>query len=118
MIQETKKIKSKPLYIELEKLSDEQVKELERVRVEKLKEIKAQHQPVSKDEITSHARKYEEVIRQKREELRLKRGGLELITSHNPSQAAPLTYESSEWIKNYKSKFYQDRIDEDRELKE
>ena len=72
MVEETKKISKKPkLFVELEKkYTDEQIKEVERQRIEKLKEIKAQHQPVSKDEIVSHARKYEDIIRQKREELR------------------------------------------------
>lgn len=99
MIEETKKIsKKQKLYIEIEKkFTDESSKEAEQKRLEKLKEIKAMHQPVSKDDIISHARKYEEVIRQKREELRAKRGGLGDAIVH---------YESSERIKNYKSKFY------------
>jgi len=72
MVEETKKISKKPkLFIELEKkFTDEQMREAEKQRIEKLREIKAQHQPVSKDEITEHARKYEDIIRQKREELR------------------------------------------------
>jgi|LauGreDrversion4_2_1035121.scaffolds.fasta_scaffold610436_1 hypothetical protein len=65
MIEETKKIsKKQKLYIEIEKkFTDESSKEAEQKRLEKLKEIKAMHQPVSKDDIISHARKYEEVIR-------------------------------------------------------
>ncbi len=72
MQEETKKISKKPkLFIELEKkYTEEQIKEIERQRIEKLKEIKAQHQPVSKDDIINHARKYEDIIRQKREELK------------------------------------------------
>ena len=72
MQEETKKISKKPkLFIELEKkYTEEQIKEIERQRIEKLKEIKAQHQPVSKDNIINHARKYEDIIRQKREELK------------------------------------------------
>ena len=72
MQEETKKISKKPkLFIEIEKkYTEEQIKEIERQRIEKLKEIKAQHQPVSKDDIINHARKYEDIIRQKREELK------------------------------------------------
>ena len=72
MQEETKKISKKPkLFIELEKkYTEEQIKEIERQRIEKLKEIKAQHQPVSKDDIINHSRKYEDIIRQKREELK------------------------------------------------
>ena len=72
MQEETKKISKKPkLFIELEKkYTEEQIKEIERQRIEKLKEIKAQHQPVSKDDIINHARKYEDIILQKREELK------------------------------------------------
>ena len=72
MQEETKKISKKPkLFIELEKkYTEEQIKEIERQRIEKLKEIKAQHQPVSKEDIINHARKYEDIIRQKREELK------------------------------------------------
>ena len=86
MVEETKKISKKPkLFVEIEKkYTDEQIREVERQRVEKLKEIKAQHQPVSKDEIVSHARKYEDIIRQKREELRQKRGILDSVNS-NPN---------------------------------
>jgi len=86
MVEETKKISKKPkLFIELEKkYTDEQIKEVEKNRIEKLKEIKAQHQPVSKDEIVNHARKYEDIIRQKREELRQKRGVLDSVNS-NPN---------------------------------
>lgn len=65
MIEETKKIsKRTKLFEELEKkYVDDASKEAESKRIEKLKEIKANHQPVSKDEILNHARKYEEVIR-------------------------------------------------------
>jgi hypothetical protein len=56
----------------------------EQLRNDLLKEIKAQHQPVSKDEIVNHARKYEDIIRQKREELRQKRGVLDSVNS-NPN---------------------------------
>ena len=43
MVEETKKISKKPkLFVELEKkYTDEQIKEVERQRIEKLKEIKA-----------------------------------------------------------------------------
>jgi hypothetical protein len=80
MIQETKKIsKRTKLYEELEKkFIDENEKESEAKRLEKLKEIKALRQPVRQDEIINHAKKYEEVLRQKREELRQKRGGLNI----------------------------------------
>jgi hypothetical protein len=120
MVEETKKITKKPKFIELEKkYTDEQIKEVEKQRFEKLKEIKAQHQPVSKEEIVNHARKYEDIIRQKREELRQKRGVLDSVSS-NPniignipnttnSQNTQLNqHQSSERIKNYKSKFYMD----------
>jgi uncharacterized damage-inducible protein DinB len=65
MIEETKKIsKRTKLYEELEKkFLDENKQEENAKRLEKLKEIKAMHQPVSKDDILSHAKKYEEVIR-------------------------------------------------------
>ena len=96
MVEETKKISKKPkLFVELEKkYTDEQIKEVERQRIEKLKEIKAQHQPVSKDEIVSHARKYEDIIRQKREELRQKRGILDSVNS-NPNIISNIPSSSS-----------------------
>lgn len=80
MIEETKKISKQPkLYQEIEKkFTDEQLKELEKERLMKLKEIKENRKPLSKDEIESHARKYEELIRQKKDELRKKRGNLDL----------------------------------------
>lgn len=130
MIEETKKISKKaPLFLEIErKFTDEHTKEAERQRLEKLKEIKAQHQPVSKDDISSHARKYEDIIRQKREELKVKRGVLDSVSSNNgeaagvgrshPESARIAPVQSSERIKNYKSKFYLDQVEEDRGQKE
>jgi len=67
------------------------MKELEKERLEKLKELKKNFKPLSKDELTSHSRKYDEVLRSKKEELKKKRG-LECL-------------ESSE--SNYKSRFYE-----------
>ena len=51
MVEETKKIsKKQKLFLEVErKFTDEQVKEADIIRLEKLKEIKERHQPVSKD---------------------------------------------------------------------
>lgn len=65
MVEETKKIsKRTKVYEELgKKFEDENKQEVDQKRLEKLREIKALHQPVSKDDIMSHARKYEEVIR-------------------------------------------------------
>ena len=65
MVEETKKIsKKQKLFLEVErKFTDEQVKEADIIRLEKLKEIKDRHQPVSKDEISEHARKYDDIIR-------------------------------------------------------
>lgn len=119
MVEETKKISKKPKFIELEKkYTDEQIKEVEKQRIEKLKEIHAQHLPVSKDEIVNHARKYEDIIRQKREELRQKRGVLDSVNSNpniisnipssSTNSQGPYQHQSSERIKNYKSKFYMD----------
>ena len=86
MIEETKKISKKSkLFLEVEKkFTDEQIREGERQRIEKLREIKERHMPVSKDEIVEHARKYEDIIRQKREELKMKRGILDSVNS-NPA---------------------------------
>lgn len=123
MVEETKKIsKRTKLFEELEKkYADDASKEAENKRFEKLKEIKAQHQPVSKDEIMSHAKKYEDIIRQKREELRQKRGvlGLDKASLHGnpPPPQVAITYETSERIKNYKSKFYLEQVEEDKEIK-
>lgn len=73
------------------------------------------------DDIQSHARKYEDIIRQRKEELRAKRGGLEIVQTplENMSvqQLGP-HHESSERIKNYKSKFYRDLLEEEKELKD
>ena len=81
MVKETKRIsKRSKLYEEIEKkFTEDQTKETEAIRFEKLKEIKAQHVSVTRDDISNHARKYEDIIRQKKEELRAKRGGLEII---------------------------------------
>lgn len=126
MVEETKKIsKKQKLFLEVErKFTDEQVKEADIIRLEKLKEIKDRHQPVSKDEISEHARKYDDIIRQKREELKQKRGVLDSVNS-NPNLniveqnvSRPPQYQSSERIKNYKSKFYQDLVEEGREKKD
>jgi len=69
------------------------------------------------DDIQSHARKYEDIIRQKKEELRAKRGGLEIVQA--PLQNISVQqHESSERIKNYKSKFYRDLLEEEKELKD
>lgn len=78
MLEETKKIAKKPkLYMELEKkYTEEQVREQERERVEKLREIREQYRPINRDDFESHQRKYEQLIRQKKEELNRKRGGL------------------------------------------
>lgn len=79
MIIETKKITKKPkMYQEIEKkFSEEQIRELEKERFEKLKEIKESHKSINKDDIESHSKKYDDLMRQKKEELRIKRGGLE-----------------------------------------
>jgi len=53
------------------------MRELEKERLEKLKEIKDSHKPLNKDDIESHSKKYDDLMRQKKEELRKKRGGLE-----------------------------------------
>lgn len=62
---ETKKIAKKPkLYQEIEKkFTEEQMRELEKERLEKLKEIKDQHRPLNKDDIESHSRKYDDLMR-------------------------------------------------------
>lgn len=90
MVEETKKIsKRSKLFLEVErKFTDEQVKEAEKQRLEKLREIKEKHQPVSKDDIVEHARKYEDIIRQKKEELKQKRGVLDSVNS-NPNLNMP-----------------------------
>ena len=81
MVEETKRIsKRSKLYEELERrFVEDNSKEAESKRIEKLREIKASHAPVNKEDLLSHAKKYEEVIRQKKEELRAKRGGLDLL---------------------------------------
>ncbi|CDW86846.1 UNKNOWN [Stylonychia lemnae] len=108
MIVETKKIAKKPkLYQEIEKkFSEEQIRELEKERLEKLKEIKDNHKSVNKDDIESHSRKYDDLMRQKKEELRKKRGGLEYQS------------ESTDQLRNYKSKFYEDILNNEKEQKE
>lgn len=85
MVEETKKIsKKQKLYIELErKFTDDNTREAERIRIEKLREIKMQHQPLNKDEIVNHARKYEDIIRQRKEELKQKRGVLDSVSNLN-----------------------------------
>ena len=79
MIEETKRISKKPkLYQEIEKkFTEEQLKEVDKERLDKLKEIKELRKPVSKDDIENHSRKYDDLMRQKKEELRKKRGGLD-----------------------------------------
>lgn len=64
MVEETKKISKQPkLYQEIEKkYTDEQIKEMDKQRIEKLKEIKEKHQSVNMDDIESHARKYQDII--------------------------------------------------------
>jgi len=65
MVEETKKIsKRSRLFIDIErKFTDDQMREAEKQRLEKLREIKERNQPISKDEIVEHARKYEDIIR-------------------------------------------------------
>ena len=83
MVEETKKIsKRSRLFIDIErKFTDDQMREAEKQRLEKLREIKERNQPISKDEIVEHARKYEDIIRQKKEELKQKRGVLDSVSS-------------------------------------
>ena len=84
-----------------------------------MKEIRASHQPVSKGEIEEHARKYEDIIRQKRDELKHKRGVLQdSVQSQERVIQQQQQHQSSERIKNYKSKFYMDQVEEDRQQKE
>lgn len=65
MIEETKKISKKPkMYLEIEKkYTDEQLKEVEKEKLEKLKEIKESMKPIRKEDLESHSRKYEDLIR-------------------------------------------------------
>lgn len=106
MVEETKKVgKKDKLYLQIEKkFNDEHTQEEERKRSEKLKEIKELRKPVRSEDIESHSRKYEDVIRQKREELRKKRGMLNL--------------DIAEPMLNYKSKFYEDLVQQKKETKE
>ena len=78
MVEETKKLGKKPkMFEELErKYVQEAGVEQELKRLEKMKEIREKMQPIDRGEIEHHARKYEEVIRQKKDELKRKRGGL------------------------------------------
>lgn len=79
MVEETKKISKKPkMYQEIEKkFTEEQLRDIEKERLDKLKEIKELRKPLTKDDIESHSRKYDDLMRQKKDELRKKRGGLE-----------------------------------------
>lgn len=106
MIEETKRIsKRTKLFEELEKkFVDEAAQLEEQKRIEKLREIKAMHAPISKEDIHSHARKYDEVLQKKKEELKAKRGF-----------EGGANYDSEERIQNYKSKFYLEKMAEDRE---
>lgn len=76
MKEQTKKGTTKNrLYLELEKkYEEEHLKVQEQERQEKLKKIKDQYKPVSKDEIEYHSRKYDDLLRQQKDELRRKRG--------------------------------------------
>eukprot|EP00347_Sterkiella_histriomuscorum_P010028 403338967 len=108
MVFETKKLGKKPkMYQEIErKFTEEQMIQIEKERVEKLKEIKDVHKPINKDDIENHSRKYEDLMRQKKEELRKKRG-------------FETQYESTDKLgKNYKSKFYEDIMNNEKEQKE
>ena len=101
MIEETRKISKHPkLYKELEKKFSEQQKQEEDEKLSKLMELKErfQPQPNFRDELESHNRKYEDILREKKEDLRRKRLGFE-----EPKQ--------------YKSKFYEDQVLFEKEAK-
>ena len=63
-----KRISSKRrLYLELEqKFAEEEMREKEQQRLERLQEIKQIFRPLSKDELNQHAKKYDDLIRRKK----------------------------------------------------
>eukprot|EP00347_Sterkiella_histriomuscorum_P014280 403361483 len=108
MIEETRKISHNPkLYKEIEQQFSYQQQLEEEERLQKLQQIREQYQPKSnfREEIEGHYRKYDEIIREKRDEYKRKRGGFDQPSS------------SQNDIVKYKSKFYEEQVHQDREFK-
>ncbi|CDW91151.1 UNKNOWN [Stylonychia lemnae] len=110
MIVETKKISHNPkLYREFEEKFAQVQQQLEHERLQKLQQMREQYVPKNnfKDHMDGQFRKYDDILREKKDELRRKRGAFE-----NPQQQ----YSQND-INKYKSKFYEEQIAKDREFK-
>jgi len=104
MKEETKRIgRNRRLYMDMEKRFEEEAREKEKEREAKLAELKNQFKPVSKDSINEHSKKYQDVLSAKKEELRRKRA---------------MMCDSAEPRHNYRSKFYEQLLDSEKESKE
>ena len=105
------------LYIEYDKkYKEEEIKEKERQKMERLEAIKNLYRPLTKEELDEHTKKYDDLMKQKREEYRRKRGDLDISRNYDSSDGAPP--KRGPHSINYKSKFHDMLLQEDRDFKE
>ena len=103
------------LYLEYEKkYLEEESKRIEEHRNGRITEIKNIFRPLTKEELDEHTKKYDQLIKAKRQEYKNKLGGLNQSRNYESSDNAGVSGSGLA----YKSKFHEILRQEDIEFKE
>jgi hypothetical protein len=109
------------LYVHMQKnFEDQVVKREEEEREAKLRELKQSRQPVSRSGIAAHQQKYQDILRQKKEQLKNQRDGLGYGSADNVNQndyGGETEYPTEHAKKGFKAKILADVKRQDREAR-